>query len=822
MSQILSGGGTLPVTVPTTFRTSSGDAIPALNIITFTNGSNISMSGAGSAVTVGVVSSPTFTTTYSTTFDTNVAAAGVTLSGTTLSADGTDVDININITAKGAGQVIIDDLQLGTPLTVPYGGMGAATHTIHGVLLGNAAGAINSVVDVTNAGYVLTANVGADPSFQAVPTYTLPADVPETFTTDSGTATPALHSLAVLGGTNLNSSGAAAAVTLNLDDTITLTGVNATTFDTNVLAAGTTLSGTTWAADGTDVNIGMTITPKGTGNLTLTTGDVSLTSGNLLLPTTSSTVGQIQINSVPYFHNGGNQYSVYVGPGAGKTNIPLTPSNVAIGYNALASSSNDAGGGVNTAIGFNALNGVTSGYYNFGLGQSAGYRITTGIANVMIGRTAGQNITNGGYNIVMGDAAGSSQSGGNSSCILISNAGANESNKIRIGTYGTGNGQQDACYIAGIYNTAVGATAGVVLSDSSHQLGGLAGAANTIFVGGTKPSFTATPQCTDLTLTGVLKLPTTTSTVGQIQINSLRFIHSYGDSNGKNTFVGRESGNFTMAGGTTSVENSGFGFNTLKALTDGAYNAALGSNGLQAVTTGTRNASCGHGGLSSLTTGSRNTAVGQGSGYLIVDGSYNTIIGFADGTNRGGENLRSNDSSNIIIGNTGVVGDNNKIRIGTQGSGSGQHNATYIAGIYGVTPGGTKNIALVDSNGQLGSAATISQSYIVNGLTWNNSTSTPVTAAVNNEYTINTASGLTTINLPATFAVNDRIKIVGSGVDGWTLVAASGDYIRLDTSSSSAGGSLSSTNRYNCVEVVCTVANLDWVVCNSMGTLTVA
>lgn len=37
-------------------------------------------------------------------FDTDVAAAGVTLSGTTLAADGTDTDITVNITPKGAGR----------------------------------------------------------------------------------------------------------------------------------------------------------------------------------------------------------------------------------------------------------------------------------------------------------------------------------------------------------------------------------------------------------------------------------------------------------------------------------------------------------------------------------------------------------------------------------------------------------------------------------------------------------------------------------------------------------------------------------------------
>jgi hypothetical protein len=43
------------------------------------------------------------------TFDTNVAAAGVTLVGTTLSADGTDTNIDISVTPKGTGAVNMSD-----------------------------------------------------------------------------------------------------------------------------------------------------------------------------------------------------------------------------------------------------------------------------------------------------------------------------------------------------------------------------------------------------------------------------------------------------------------------------------------------------------------------------------------------------------------------------------------------------------------------------------------------------------------------------------------------------------------------------------------
>jgi hypothetical protein len=73
-----------------------------------------------------------------------------------------------------------------------------------------------------------------------------------------------LSSPPVIGGTAPNSA--------------TFTTVNATTFDTNVAAAGLTLSGTSLAADGTDANINMLITPKGSGGVGINgspTGDIA-------------------------------------------------------------------------------------------------------------------------------------------------------------------------------------------------------------------------------------------------------------------------------------------------------------------------------------------------------------------------------------------------------------------------------------------------------------------------------------------------------------------------------------------------------------------
>jgi hypothetical protein len=66
---------------------------------------------------------------------------------------------------------------------------------------------------------------------------------------------------------NLTTGKAVSATSLSAT-TVTATTVNGTTFDTNIAAAGVTLAGTTLAADGTDTDISLTLTPKGTGVVT--------------------------------------------------------------------------------------------------------------------------------------------------------------------------------------------------------------------------------------------------------------------------------------------------------------------------------------------------------------------------------------------------------------------------------------------------------------------------------------------------------------------------------------------------------------------------
>jgi hypothetical protein len=72
----------------------------------------------------------TVTTALATTFDTNVAAAGMTMAGSSIVADGTDADITINITPKGTGAVALADAILSRPTLKDY--------AVEGVAIGNA------------------------------------------------------------------------------------------------------------------------------------------------------------------------------------------------------------------------------------------------------------------------------------------------------------------------------------------------------------------------------------------------------------------------------------------------------------------------------------------------------------------------------------------------------------------------------------------------------------------------------------------------------------------------------------------------------------
>jgi hypothetical protein len=84
-------------------------------------------------------------------------------------------------------------------------------------------------------------------------------------------------------------------------------------------------------------------------------------------------------------------------------------------------------------------------------------------------------------------------------------------------------------------------------------------------------------------------------------------------------------------------------------------------------------------------------------------------------------------------------------------------------------------------------------------------------------------AALLTFTLPAVAPQGSTLQVVGNGAGGWTIHQNAGQVINFNAASTTVGvgGSLSSSNRYNCVELMCTIANTAWTVMNNEGTLTV-
>lgn len=109
-----------------------------------------------------------------------------------------------------------------------------------------------------------------------------------------------------------------------------------------------------------------------------------------------------------------------------------------------------------------------------------------------------------------------------------------------------------------------------------------------------------------------------------------------------NTAIGNQS----LRDNTTGSSNVSVGFSTMRSNTTGVSNTAVGTNALFTKTTGNSNVAIGDDSLVNLATGGNNIAVGTTSGSAFI----------------------AAESDNILIGNVGVAGDTDMIRIGTLGT----------------------------------------------------------------------------------------------------------------------------------------------------------
>ena len=166
----------------------------------------------------------------------------------------------------------------------------------------------------------------------------------------------------------------------------------------------------------------------------------------------------------------------------------------------------------------------------------------------------------------------------------------------------------------------------------------------------------------------------------------------FSDTGGEgNTAVGA----LALFHNTTGAFNTAIGDNTLVNNTVGGGNTALGDSALVNNETGNVNIAIGDLALHSNFTGGGNTAVGNAALSDNQSGNVNIALGYEAGTRTTGDN-------NIVIGDIGVAGESNTLRIGGGGF-SGPQTAAFIAGISGTAVMG--DAVVVDANGQLGTVA---------------------------------------------------------------------------------------------------------------------
>lgn len=268
-------------------------------------------------------------------------------------------------------------------------------------------------------------------------TITPSGTIASSFPTDAGTATPVGGVLNVFGGTagrDINTSGAGNTIHVDLNNAITL---------------------------GDLVNI------TGSSALTLTTGDVTLSAGNINLPNTTvaGTAGEIKVGGTLYFNNFGTGGSnTFLGPNSGNVNVANT-GGANNGFGAAVMGMITSGLD-NTGMGHAAFQVLSTGSNNSAFGGGALNSLTTGSQNTAVGLNSAEFVQTGSNNTALGYNAGNSWGIASANNINIGNVGASESATIRIGT----NGTHTSTFISGIDGVNVGSVAKVVTM-ASDQLG---------------------------------------------------------------------------------------------------------------------------------------------------------------------------------------------------------------------------------------------------------------------------------------------------------------------------------------------------------------
>jgi hypothetical protein len=145
---------------------------------------------------------------------------------------------------------------------------------------------------------------------------------------------------------------------------------------------------------------------------------------------------------------------------------------------------------------------------------------------------------------------------------------------------------------------------------------------------------------------------------------------------------------------------------------------------------------------------------------------------------------------------------------------SGQHQTNFDF----PNTAAVRGVAFQDASGTVAFLSDIPGAF-----TWNNVTGTTAAMSVSNGYKANNAA-LVTLTLPTSSVFGNVIQIAGFGAGGWSIAQAAGQSVIIGAISSTVGvaGSVSSSNQFDSVVLVCMEDNLTWQCIGSpQGNLTI-
>ena len=431
----------------------------------------------------------------------------------------------------------------------------------------------------------------------------------------------------------------------------------------------------------------------------------NLTNNYLPIATNTNTVGD-------YVLAKSENRSMWIGSNPGGTIEGSQNDNVALGYNALdaitSGAYNTAIGGyalsafegeaglMNTAVGYEAGLSLVNGYYNTYIGSNAGRVLTSGDKNTSIGYDALGNTTAGNKNVAVGFKA-----------LRVSQAG----NTTAIGY------QALTANVVGDLNTAVGWEAGISNVSGSHNVfvghkaghsqdGASALGHGNVYVGYQSALLNTSSYSVIL---GSQAGENATSLGNSVIIG--RQAAGAADATGDyNVLIGYKAG-YDL---TTGVDNVGIGREVLENITSGSYNTAVGRTASYALKGGHSNVSLGYGALYNDVKGGKNIAIG-----------YNSLLNCAATTFQSGENIAIGYQSgydittgirNIIIGSDAgqnLTTNDNGVIIGYKAA----YNTTAAAGIVAIGSEAMQKLTSGANNTAVGEAA----GYFTTSGSWNTS-----------------------------------------------------------------------------------------------------